>query len=83
LAYRRAAARYLARVPARERRRICERLELLAADPANAALDLKPLRNRPGLRLRIGGWRVLLQRVESEQQIVVLLVRPRGDAYKK
>ena len=46
--YRRAAAMYLRRLPARERSRILEAVETLAEGTKNCVLDVKKLRNRPG-----------------------------------
>ena len=62
--------------------RFVESLERLAADPAAAGLDVKPLRGRPGWRLRIGGWRAIY-RVEDQRLVILVLdVGPRGDIYK-
>lgn len=47
--------------------------------------DIKRLRGTAigQYRLRIGGWRVLFDKVEGENsQILVHRVRPRGQAYK-
>jgi len=82
LAYRRKAVRYLARLPVHVRERILAALESLSLDPAGDGLDVKRLQSRPGLRPRVGGWRVLMELAADEELIVVLDVRPRGDAYK-
>ena len=80
--YRRAAAMYLRRLPAHERSRILEAIEALAEDTQNCVLDVKRLRNRPGYRLRVGRFRILFERNDEQSVIQVLVVRPRGDAYK-
>jgi mRNA interferase RelE/StbE len=81
--YRRQAARYLQRLPATNRNRILGALETLAEDPDNRELDVKKLRNRPGFRLRVGGFRVLYERHQDRLVILVIAVRPRGEAYKE
>ena len=80
--YRRAAAMYLRRLPAHERSRILEAIETLAEDPQNRVLNVRKLRNRPGYRLRVGHFRILFERNDEQSVIQVLVVRPRGDAYK-
>ncbi len=81
--YRRAAARYLRRLPNPERERIIAAIESLAANPQSPYLDAKKLRNRPGYRLRVGDYRVLYEKHDDRLVILVLSVRPRGDAYKR
>jgi len=45
--------------------------------------DIKRLRGADRLwRLRVGNWRVLFGRRESDRVIDVLAVRPRGQAYR-
>ena len=41
------------------------------------------LRGRPGLRLRVGPWRVIFERDEEARKIDVLRIGPRGDVYKE
>ncbi len=44
--------------------------------------DARKLAGRDGYRLRVGDWRVLYQIEDRRLVIVVLAVKPRGDAYK-
>ena len=41
------------------------------------------LRGGPGLRLRVGPWRVIFERDEKARKIDVLRIGPRGDVYKE
>lgn len=46
--------------------------------------DVRPLAGLPGeWRLRVGDWRIRFERDDESRIIDVLLVLPRGDAYKK
>jgi mRNA interferase RelE/StbE len=81
--YRREAATYLRRLPARDRSRILEAIETLAEGRDDRVLDVKKLRNRPGYRLRVGGFRILFVRDDEQSVIRVLVIRPRGDVYKE
>lgn len=80
--YRREAATYLRRLPARDRSRILEAIETLAEGKDNRLLDVKKLRSRPGYRMRVGGFRILFVRDDEQLVVRVLVIRPRGDAYK-
>ena len=81
--YRRRAARYLTLLPRHERDRIVDAIESLADDPDTKRLDTKQLKNRPGYRLRVGAYRVLYERHDDRLVILIVAVRPRGDAYKR
>jgi mRNA interferase RelE/StbE len=60
-------------------RRIRGKIEQYAEDSAALANNVKRLRGRDGLRLRIGDWRVIFN--ESSDAIDVLAIRPRGSVY--
>ncbi len=81
--YRREAVRYLERLSPRDRERILDGIESLGEDPYSRDLDIKRLKNRSGFRLRIGKYRVLYERFEDRLLLLVVAVRPRGDAYKE
>ena len=49
---------------------------------AGRDIDVTPLRGRPGLRLRVGPWRIIFERDEESRIIDVLRIGPRGDVYK-
>ena len=58
-------------------------LDKLAQNPGRRDIDVTPLRGRPGLRLRVGPWRVIFERDEEARKIDVLRIGPRGDVYKE
>lgn len=80
--YRRRAMRYLERLRGKDRRRIMEAIGALARDTGEPRPDVSKLKDRPEHRLRIGDYRVLLDMDERENEITVLSIRRRGNAYK-
>ncbi len=74
------AVRYLKRLPPKDRERIVEALDLLIEDPRS--VDLKPLKGAPGLRLRVGSYRILMLVDKAEKLFVITAIGPRGDIYK-
>ncbi len=74
------AARYLKRLIQQDRERIIDALDALVADPKNA--DIKPLKGRAGLRLRVGDYRVLMLVDRKEKLFTITAIGPRGDIYK-
>ena len=58
---------------------ILEKIEAYAADPASQANNVKAMTGERTLRLRVGGFRVILE--ESETEISVLEVGPRSGIY--
>lgn len=78
ITYRPAARKALRRMPASTARRIMEKVEAYAADPASQANNVKALEGRDGIRLQVGDWRVVL--IDGEV-LDVLDVGPRGSAY--
>ena len=78
--YSRAAAKVLARMAARLRKRIMVKIVQYAADPASQAANVTALKGRTGKRLRIGDWRVIFD--ETETAIEVLVIGPRGSVYE-
>lgn len=80
VAYRKEALRVLRRMPANEARRIMEKIDQLAAFPEQLAPQVKRLQGRPGLRLRIGDWRVIF---DAEGDVLdILAIGPRGSVYE-
>lgn len=66
------------------RRRIVKRIELLSIDPYDARIS-KQLKGLERLRTsRVGAWRILFQvnEVPSNNEIAVITIRPRGQAYR-
>ena len=59
-----------------------DELEKLVQDPDRQDIDVTRLKGRPGLRLRVGSWRVIFRRDEKAREINVLRIGPRGDIYR-
>lgn len=74
------AQRYLKRMPIEDQLRVMEALDQLIQD--QTGLDIKPLKGRPELRLRVGKYRILFREDSENQVYVVTTIRPRGDVYK-
>lgn len=77
------AAKYLKRMDERIKAQLIAKLEVLAADPANAP-GVKAMEGEfAGLhRLRHGDLRVIYQWDQERDTIVVAAIGPRGDVYK-
>ncbi|NJP08942.1 MAG: type II toxin-antitoxin system RelE/ParE family toxin [Leptolyngbyaceae cyanobacterium RU_5_1] len=74
------AQKYLERIQPDDQIRIIDALDSLITDPN--VLDIKPLKGRPELRLRVGKYRVLFVEDAESQIYVVTTIGPRGDIYK-
>jgi mRNA interferase RelE/StbE len=74
------AIRALRRIPANAARRIRGNLDRLAEDPMRA-LNVKPLKGRPGYRLRVGDWRAIYELDHAQHRLIVLDIGPRGSVY--
>jgi mRNA interferase RelE/StbE len=59
--------------------RIRSKIEQYAQKPASLSNNVKRLKGREGLRLRVGDWRVIFN--ESRETIDVLVIGPRGSVY--
>lgn len=78
--YRAAAIKTLRRIPAPVVRRIRDKVDLYAADPAALANNVTALKGSDLIRIRVGDWRIIIK--EAANLIDVLDVMPRGDDYK-
>jgi mRNA interferase RelE/StbE len=79
--YSRAALKTLARIDRATARRIRDKVDQLAADPAPLANNVRALSGGEGLmRLRVGDWRVIY--TETLVVLAVLRIAPRGSAYE-
>src|SRR5687768_2360419 len=58
--YRPAALRALQRMPRHISGRIVAKINAYAENPASQANNVRALRGRPGIRLRVGDWRVVM-----------------------
>ncbi|MCR4267438.1 type II toxin-antitoxin system RelE/ParE family toxin [Nitratireductor sp. ZSWI3] len=76
--YRSAAAKALRRMLTNTARRIMGKIEAYAANPASQANNVKALRGRDGIRLRVGDWRVIMH---DGEVLDVLHIGPRGGVY--
>jgi mRNA interferase RelE/StbE len=76
--YRTAAARALRRMPVNTARRIMGKVDAYAADPASQANNVKTLKGREGIRLRVGDWRVIMH---DGEVLDILDIGPRGGIY--
>jgi len=74
------AERYLRRMKSDEQIRILNALDTLISNPS--ILDIKPLKGRPELRLRVGKYRILFREDTEKQVYVITAIGSRGDIYK-
>lgn len=79
VAYTKAAVRALGKMPANTATRIMTKIAEYAENPASQANNVKALQGRPGIRLRIGDWRVIM---EDGVVLEVLEIGPRGSVYE-
>ncbi|MFC3628223.1 type II toxin-antitoxin system RelE/ParE family toxin [Paracoccus angustae] len=79
IAYTKAAQRALARMPRNTAALIRSKIEAYAADPASQANNVKALKGREGIRLRVGDWRVIMD--DQGNVLAVLEIGPRGGIY--
>lgn len=79
ISYTRAAIRALRRMPANTARLIQSKIEAYATDPASQGNNVKSLKGREGIRLRVGDWRVIMD--DQGNVLAVLDIGPRGDVY--
>jgi mRNA interferase RelE/StbE len=77
--YTRAAIRALQRMPANTAQLIRFKIESYALDPKAHANNVKSLKGREGIRLRVGDWRVILD--DQGNVLAVLDIGPRGGIY--
>ncbi len=75
-----AAARALRKLDPHIARRIQGAIALLAEDPRPPAS--RPLRGRPGYRLRVGDYRIIYSVVDEVLLVVVVTVGHRRDVYR-
>ena len=79
VAYSSEALRSLRRFPRKDAQRIRDKIEQYAENPTSQANNIKKLRGRDGLRLRVGDWRIIFD--EDEDSVHVLVIGPRGSVY--
>lgn len=74
------AQKYLERMQPDDQLRVVEALDTLLTEPDT--LDIKPLKGRSELRLRVGKYRVLFIEDRDTQTYVITIIGSRGDVYK-
>lgn len=79
IAYTKAAAKTLAKMPRNTAQRIRSKIEAYAQDPASQANNVTALQGRDGIRLRVGDWRVIMD--DTGAVLEILKIAPRGGAY--
>lgn len=78
ITYRPAARKALRRMPTNMARQIMAKIKQYAADPASLANNVKSLKGREGIRLRVGNWRVIMN---DGEVLDVLDIGSRGSIY--
>ena len=79
ISYTKSAIRALRRMPANTATLIRTKIEAYAQDPNAQANNVKPLKGREGIRLRVGDWRVIMD--DQGNVLGVLEIGPRGGIY--
>jgi mRNA interferase RelE/StbE len=75
-----AAERYLERMQPEDQLRIIKVLDALLLNPA--LLDIKPLKGRSELRLRVGKYRILFIEDRENEVYLITQIGSCGDIYK-
>jgi mRNA interferase RelE/StbE len=75
----RKAAKYLERLNEPMKSKVKKALADLGKDPPKG--DIIPLQGRDGYRIRVGGFRILFDKTDTE--ITVYKIAPRGQSYKE
>ena len=78
--YKPAALKSLRKMPRNEAERIRSKVSQYAADPDAQANNVKALKGREGIRLRVGDWRVIMD--DQGEVLDVLKIGPRGGVYE-
>jgi|GEM_PF-1457159 len=83
LVFEKAAVKALARMPAKRAAAVVAALERIAHEPFARHANVKRLAGtKDGFRLRHGDWRALYYLARAADQMVVVNIKTRGDAYK-
>jgi mRNA-degrading endonuclease RelE of RelBE toxin-antitoxin system len=69
------ARKSLDRVPTADRKRVLAALDEMQQDPFRG--DVRKLQGLPGLRRRVGNWRIFFEIVAERRQVVVTAVERR------
>lgn len=80
ISYTRQALKALRRMPADTAQRIIAKIEQYAQEPEAQANNVKALKGREGIHLRVGDWRVIMN--DHGVVLAVLEIGPRGRVYE-
>jgi mRNA interferase RelE/StbE len=76
------AIKSLLKMPRTTARLIKGKIESLAQAPHASNNNVKKLTGEEGYRLRIGDWRVIYELQDERLVVIVVKIKPRGEAYK-
>jgi mRNA interferase RelE/StbE len=79
--FERRAEKDLERLDPNVKQRVLSAIGQLAEDPGSA--DLRRLKGRAELRLRVGDWRVIIELDVAARAIIIERTLPRGRAYDR
>jgi mRNA interferase RelE/StbE len=79
ISYTKSAIKVLRRVPTNAAVLIRTKIEAYAADPASQVNNVKSLKGREGIRLRVGDWRAIMD--DKGNVLAVLAIGLRGGVY--
>lgn len=79
ISYTKSAIRALRRMPADTSLLIRSKIELYAQDPTALANNVRALKGRQGIRMRVGDWRVIMD--DDGNVLAILDIGPRGGIY--
>jgi mRNA interferase RelE/StbE len=79
ISFTRAALKSLRRMPANTAALIRSKIAAYAEDPASQANNVRALKGRTGIRLRVGDWRVIMD--DQGNVLAVLQIGPRSGVY--
>lgn len=77
----RSAAKEIEALPVRDRRRVVQRIETLAAEPRPPGAE--KLSGADSYRIRQGDYRILYQIIDHDLIVMVVKVGHRGDVYRR
>lgn len=81
--YQKQAARRLIGMPRSTARRICARIDAIAADPYARHPNATQIKGRDrDFRLRLGGWRVIYSINDEQRVLLVAKIDTRGQIYR-
>jgi mRNA interferase RelE/StbE len=80
--YKKQAASFLKKQPAKQRKLVVDAIEELAEDPDSKKHDVKSMVKISAYRLRVGKYRVIYEKHKDRLVIIVFRIRTRGNVYK-